>query len=201
MANPSYGLFCLTMPAGDVVLAPAAEPLTVISVPSLIHDGLALAPVDRDVGPVDETGPGRGEEGHQGRDLGWLADAPARDGPLGKFVRALLRHALVAGERLLQRVPPVGVHRPRVHRVDPHAVTPVLLGDRGSEVDVGGVRHPRGHLPVAGLDRKSTRLNSSHEWISYAVFFWKKKIIKSIKKAQAKRWQLLLINTLYNKYS
>src|SRR5438105_15571230 len=26
-----------------------------------------------------------------------------------------------------------------------------------------------------GLDRKSTRLNSSHEWISYAVFCLKKK--------------------------
>src|SRR5207247_10972203 len=24
---------------------------------------------------------------------------------------------------------------------------------------------------VEGIDRKSTRLNSSHEWISYAVFF------------------------------
>src|SRR5207247_7341403 len=28
---------------------------------------------------------------------------------------------------------------------------------------------------VAMLDRKSTRLNSSHEWISYAVFCLKKK--------------------------
>src|SRR5438105_11064981 len=28
----------------------------------------------------------------------------------------------------------------------------------------------------ARLDRKSTRLNSSHEWISYAVFCLKKKI-------------------------
>src|SRR5207247_10671438 len=28
----------------------------------------------------------------------------------------------------------------------------------------------------AGEDRKSTRLNSSHEWISYAVFCLKKKI-------------------------
>src|SRR5438105_8236604 len=28
---------------------------------------------------------------------------------------------------------------------------------------------------IAGLDRKSTRLNSSHEWISYAVFCLKKK--------------------------
>src|SRR5438105_13329393 len=37
-----------------------------------------------------------------------------------------------------------------------------------------GVRH-RQRLPP---DRKSTRLNSSHEWISYAVFCLKKKKIK-----------------------
>src|SRR5438105_7322598 len=30
-------------------------------------------------------------------------------------------------------------------------------------------------LPTASRDRKSTRLNSSHEWISYAVFCLKKK--------------------------
>src|SRR5438105_8898597 len=30
----------------------------------------------------------------------------------------------------------------------------------------------------AGVDRKSTRLNSSHEWISYAVFCLKKKSIQ-----------------------
>src|SRR2546422_7036169 len=30
-------------------------------------------------------------------------------------------------------------------------------------------------LPVAGVDRKSTRLNSSHGYISYAVFCLKKK--------------------------
>src|SRR5207247_8128399 len=29
---------------------------------------------------------------------------------------------------------------------------------------------------IGGQDRKSTRLNSSHEWISYAVFCLKKKI-------------------------
>src|SRR5207247_10904564 len=29
--------------------------------------------------------------------------------------------------------------------------------------------------PLVFLDRKSTRLNSSHEWISYAVFCLKKK--------------------------
>src|SRR5438105_9301046 len=31
------------------------------------------------------------------------------------------------------------------------------------------------HAPVDQEDRKSTRLNSSHEWISYAVFCLKKK--------------------------
>src|SRR5438105_12601909 len=31
------------------------------------------------------------------------------------------------------------------------------------------------HLGCASADRKSTRLNSSHEWISYAVFCLKKK--------------------------
>src|SRR5438105_12333373 len=33
-----------------------------------------------------------------------------------------------------------------------------------------------GPMVVGGIDRKSTRLNSSHEWISYAVFCLKKKI-------------------------
>src|SRR5438105_8236065 len=32
-----------------------------------------------------------------------------------------------------------------------------------------------GSDPITGEDRKSTRLNSSHEWISYAVFCLKKK--------------------------
>src|SRR5438105_12629157 len=31
------------------------------------------------------------------------------------------------------------------------------------------------HRPQHPIDRKSTRLNSSHEWISYAVFCLKKK--------------------------
>src|SRR5438105_11724358 len=33
----------------------------------------------------------------------------------------------------------------------------------------------RAHVQPVGEDRKSTRLNSSHEWISYAVFCLKKK--------------------------
>src|SRR5260221_8651564 len=40
----------------------------------------------------------------------------------------------------------------------------------------GPCRHPaRGRIPAHGGDRKSTRLNSSHTVISYAVFCLKKK--------------------------
>src|SRR5438105_12685589 len=42
---------------------------------------------------------------------------------------------------------------------------------RAGAVGTNGQRH----APSVGLDRKSTRLNSSHEWISYAVFCLKKK--------------------------
>src|SRR6266536_1943290 len=64
-------------------------------------------------------------------------------------------------------------------------------GPASSSVVAPGVRHPLGHDrlgdvpyllvgqpgdPVGGgQDRKSTRLNSSHEWSSYAVFCLKKK--------------------------
>src|SRR6266536_3944244 len=39
----------------------------------------------------------------------------------------------------------------------------------------GKRRRRRGEHRGGGRDRKSTRLNSSHEWISYAVFCLKKK--------------------------
>src|SRR2546426_7791819 len=42
-------------------------------------------------------------------------------------------------------------------------------------VGEGAARLPRGEIGVAQLDRKSTRLNSSHLVISYAVFCLKKK--------------------------
>src|SRR5207247_4337983 len=48
------------------------------------------------------------------------------------------------------------------------------------EYEPGGVQDLR-DLMDRIVDRKSTRLNSSHEWISYAVFCLKKKnIIQSI---------------------
>src|SRR5438105_11154686 len=41
-------------------------------------------------------------------------------------------------------------------------------------------RHVAVPVPAPDLDRKSTRLNSSHEWISYAVFCLKKKNLTAI---------------------
>src|SRR2546430_7523834 len=55
---------------------------------------------------------------------------------------------------------------------------------RGERPDAVGAREERGqraeapkthHAPGQGRDRKSTRLNSSHSQISYAVFCLKKK--------------------------
>src|SRR5438105_5873218 len=40
---------------------------------------------------------------------------------------------------------------------------------------VDDVKHEKDQAEHRGPDRKSTRLNSSHEWISYAVFCLKKK--------------------------
>src|SRR3712207_8509802 len=47
------------------------------------------------------------------------------------------------------------------------------LGRRVRELDAE--RGPDRHVPQGALDRKSTRLNSSHANISYAVFCLKKK--------------------------
>src|SRR5256885_8093620 len=53
-------------------------------------------------------------------------------------------------------------------------------GHVGAHVALGLVAQPQSHLEGAGVraerDRKSTRLNSSHLVISYAVFCLKKKI-------------------------
>src|SRR5207247_6383200 len=53
----------------------------------------------------------------------------------------------------------------------------VLVGLGEDESDGGSVGGDArvGGLAEAEEDRKSTRLNSSHEWISYAVFCLKKK--------------------------
>src|SRR2546421_3527875 len=51
-------------------------------------------------------------------------------------------------------------------------------GREGGEVGVPGLGEPAGEPPLelcGEIDRKSTRLNSSHDQISYAVFCLKKK--------------------------
>src|SRR5438105_5373791 len=53
------------------------------------------------------------------------------------------------------------------------------LQGRGARRGAGG-----GRAGARGSDRKSTRLNSSHEWISYAVFCLKKKKKKKKRRKQ-----------------
>src|SRR3712207_8239488 len=57
-------------------------------------------------------------------------------------------------------------------------VVEVLADDRGLVGDRGGRRVDRADVRRDRGDRKSTRLNSSHANISYAVFCLKKKKIK-----------------------
>src|SRR5438105_11897958 len=53
--------------------------------------------------------------------------------------------------------------------------TTLFRSQRGREPALRPVREPHGRGVRQDQDRKSTRLNSSHEWISYAVFCLKKK--------------------------
>src|SRR3712207_7061403 len=80
----------------------------------------------------------------------------------------------------LFRSAPVGVGVVGDHEVRAH-----LLGQRHRQVHRAGLlgvreRHGRELRVRLRLDRKSTRLNSSHANISYAVFCLKKKIILSL---------------------
>src|SRR5438105_13264910 len=61
-------------------------------------------------------------------------------------------------------------------------ISPLVRVERGERRRPADVSDPAvsrgqspGHVPNGRVDRKSTRLNSSHEWISYAVFCLKKK--------------------------
>src|SRR5207244_5387359 len=56
-------------------------------------------------------------------------------------------------------------------------VAPDTRAGRGAGED--SVRGPSGRNATVGKDRKSTRLNSSHQIISYAVFCLKKKNTKT----------------------
>src|SRR2546427_5299421 len=56
-------------------------------------------------------------------------------------------------------------------QAEPPAAQVVQPGEMWNPLGLGGTEWE----PVAGRDRKSTRLNSSHSQISYAVFCLKKK--------------------------
>src|SRR3989449_1903272 len=92
-----------------------------------------------------------------------LAEQPARPAP-ARAARARRRRRALVGAR--RRVLPGREVLGRSRRAPPHAPL----------VQVGGVRD-LAHGVRAARDRKSTRLNSSHGYISYAVFCLKKKII------------------------
>src|SRR5438105_8674908 len=70
-----------------------------------------------------------------------------------------------------------------------------LFGEELDEVERARRAHLARHTrrKFGAADRKSTRLNSSHEWISYAVFCLKKK--KNKKQEEKKRkdtWKITL---------
>src|SRR5687768_18331891 len=74
-----------------------------------------------------------------------------------------------------------------LHDALPICHRPTRGGGRRGRGAGGGGRRPQGGPPggarsrLGARDRKSTRLKSSHGYISYAVFCLKKKIDKSIK--------------------
>src|SRR5438105_11399036 len=73
-------------------------------------------------------------------------------------------------------------HAPVLARALPAGRRSVCAGPRSAAQSRAGDRPDRIGRVVLREDRKSTRLNSSHEWISYAVFCLKKKkeIIQTI---------------------
>src|SRR5256885_5341813 len=88
--------------------------------------------------------------------------------PYTTLFRSVLQHFArhVDGIRVALRV---GL-RHRAHLLDPGLIdVPAVV--RGAHVRGGDAPQ----APMMGLDRKSTRLNSSHLVISYAVFCLKKK--------------------------
>src|SRR5206468_11597727 len=83
-----------------------------------------------------------------------------------------LHHLHLARDEIVDRRPATLV----VHRLqlDPRGILEQLEGEAARGRGAGrAVVQPRAVRP--GVDRKSTRLNSSHDQISYAVFCLKKK--------------------------
>src|SRR3712207_7969929 len=71
----------------------------------------------------------------------------------------------------------VRVRRALAHAVNRQDVIDGALFGYGTPIGSHFAPHRAGYVDLTGLDRKSTRLNSSHANISYAVFCLKKKKI------------------------
>src|SRR5204863_2417750 len=82
-----------------------------------------------------------------------------------------------------------GTATPRIYPLSLHDALPISPRDLHPRVDRGGqaVSTPTGERPPrpARGDRKSTRLNSSHVEISYAVFCLKKKTAEALAQTEA----------------
>src|SRR6266536_4434906 len=94
-----------------------------------------------------------------------------------------------------QRTDPAAVHERKLPKVQRHRGVRLLdPGDHGLDQHVRRGKIQVAHEPPPERDRKSTRLNSSHEWISYAVFCLKKKkktnkkVINKKKKKKKIKW-------------
>src|SRR5438105_6021963 len=67
-----------------------------------------------------------------------------------------------------------------IYTLSLHDALPISIVEGSVIRDAGRIRVHAQLIRAATEDRKSTRLNSSHEWISYAVFCLKKKKINKI---------------------
>src|SRR5216683_5789642 len=78
-----------------------------------------------------------------------------------------------------------------IYTLSLHDALPIFSGYAADVVPAGRLlKKPYRPQQLAGEDRKSTRLNSSHDQISYAVFCLKKK---------KKKYKKLIINKKKNK--
>src|SRR5690348_17818143 len=104
------------------------------------------------------------------------ADTAERvSGPQGS-VQSLYLEALTLVERLHRRLLDVIKDEfDRRGRADINSVQALLLYNIGDKELTAGELRTRGYYLGSNVDRKSTRLNSSHPSISYAVFCLKKK--------------------------
>src|SRR3712207_7104483 len=114
------------------------------------------------------------------------ADSPrpvAREGPLG-IVRCGACRLVYVTPRLAE--PQAHYHGERDAVLRKYGA--ILRGEKGHNRDPNYEQELavlRRQKPTGRLDRKSTRLNSSHANISYAVFCLKKKKLRSVRQIRA----------------